>query len=83
MYEVLDVTAMVRDIKTSHVRKRSKPMNRYHSTFLVKPGTSTKWIPADSMLKRTPEGFWEVHTPIKNRELIRRLALALDAIAYI
>ena len=83
MYEVLDVAVMVREIKTSHVRKRTKPINSYDSTFLCKPGTSIKWIPAGSLIKRTPEGYWEVHTKITNRELIKRLAKALDCVAYI
>lgn len=83
MYEVLDVKVMVRDIRTQQVRKRTKPLRGYESVLLCKPGTSMKWIPPNSLIKKTPEGYWEVYTLIKNKKTLKMLAKVLDAVAYL
>lgn len=79
MYNVLDVPAM---IKTKHpIRNRKKPISGYESTLLVRPGTKLDLIPPGSEI-RYAYGQWEIHMPIKNKKIVKKLAKALDAIAY-
>jgi hypothetical protein len=79
MYNVLDIPEM---IKAKHAtRNRKKPIIGFHSTILLRPGTELDLIPPGSEL-RFAYGQWEAHLPIKNKEIVKKLAKALDAIAY-
>ena len=79
MYVVLDVNEMM---KAKHpIRRRQKPIGKFGSTLLLKPGTPIDLIPAGSEI-RFSYGSLEVHMPIKNKKIVKRLAKALDAIAY-
>lgn len=79
MYNVLDVPAMM---KTKHpIRTRIKPINGFESTILLRPGTPLDLIPPGSEI-RYAYGSWEIHMPIKNKKIVKKLAKALDAIAY-
>ena len=79
MYIVMDVEAMM---KTKHpIRKRQKPAVGFQSTLLLRPGTDISIIPPGSEI-RYAYGSWEVHMPISNTEIIKRLAAHLDAIAW-
>ena len=80
MYNVLDVPAMM---KAKHpIRNRKKPIGNYGSTLLVRPGTKLDLIPPGSEI-RYAYGSWEIHMPITNKNIVKKLAKALDAIAYI
>lgn len=82
MYNVLDIPKMTK-IKNHHTRRRSKPLAGYHSTILLKSGSNLDLIPPGSLLVRNQDGEWEAHLPIKNKEIVKKLAKALDAIAFL
>lgn len=80
MYVVLDVEQMM---KAKHpIRRRQRPIGKFGSTLLLRPGTKLDLIPAGSEI-RYSYGSWEVHMPITNKNIVKKLAKALDAIAYI
>lgn len=82
MYNVLDIPKMTK-IKNHHTRRRSRPLSGYHSTILLKSGSNLDLIPPGSLLVRNTDGEWEAHLPIKNKEIVKKLAKALDAIAFL
>ena len=81
MYIVLDIPTMMKKPST-HVRKRQKPLAGYDSTILVRGGTKLDLVPPDSEI-RFVGGVWEIHMKIKNKKIVEKLALALDAIAFL
>ena len=62
-------------------KKRKQPLKGYHSALLLKGGTPLEWIPAGSEIRYSGK-YWEVHMPIKNKLIVKKLAKALDAVAY-
>ena len=82
MYEVLDVPRMTK-IKQPHTRRRSQPLKGYHSTILLKGGTDISLLPPDTLLVKNAEGLWEAHMTISNKLIVKKLAKALDAIAFL
>lgn len=80
MYEVVDVKAFPK-VKPQ-VRRRNRPVKPFGSTILLKPGSSLRLIPPGSEI-RYVSGHWEVHMHITNKEIVKKLAYALDAIAFI
>lgn len=82
MYNVLDIPKMTK-VKNPHTRKRTKPLNGYHSTILLKAGSKLDLLPPGSLVVRNQDGEWEAHLPIKNKEIVKKLAKALDAIAFL
>ena len=81
MYNVLDIPTMMKK-PTPHVRKRQKPLAGYHSTILVRGGTNLDLVPPGSEIRRVGD-VWEIHMKIKNKEIVKKLAKALDAIAFL
>lgn len=81
MYEVIDVKHMMKKT-THHVRKRRQALKGYDSVLLLRAGTKLDLIPANSELRKVGD-VWEVHIPIKNKEIVKKLALALDAVAFL
>lgn len=82
MYIVLDIPTMTK-IKNPHTRRRTKPLTGYHSTILLRQGSKLDLIPPGSLIVRNTDGEWEAHTTIANKEIVKKLAEMLDAIAYI
>lgn len=80
MYNVLDVPAMMK--AHSATRRRKTPIKGYGSTLLVRPGTNLDLIPPGSEI-RYAYGSWEIHIPITNKKIVKKLAKALDAIAFL
>ena len=80
MYNVLDVPVMMKANFTA--RRRIRPIKGYHSTLLLKGGTPLDLIPPGSEIKRVGD-LWEVHMPIKNKNIVKKLAKALDAVAFL
>lgn len=80
MYVVLDVKKMMNS--SPHTRRRTQPLAGYNSTLLLRPGTKIDLIPPGSELRYT-HGNWEVHMPISNAEIVKRLAKELDAIGWL
>lgn len=80
MYEVIDVSAFPK--VNPQIRRRQKPVRPYSSTILLKPGTNVELIPPDSEIKYV-SGYWEVHMPLTNKLIIKKLAKELDAIAFL
>jgi hypothetical protein len=80
MYEVLDVKCMMK--ATGHARKRMRPAAKYQSTLLLKGGTRLDLIPSGSEIRKIGDQ-WEVHMTISNKEIVKKLAKALDAIAFL
>jgi hypothetical protein len=79
MYVVLDVKDMM--ATSPHTRKRQQPVKPYNSTLLLRPGTKLDLIPPGSEI-RYAYGSWEVHMPLANRTMVKRLAQELNAIAW-
>lgn len=80
MYEVIDVKQMMQ--VASPTRRRTKPINGFNSTILLRPGTDISIIPPDSEIRYT-HGSWECHTQISNKKILKKLAKELDAIAFL
>lgn len=82
MYVVLDIPKMTK-IKNLHTRRRTKPLAGYHSTILLKQGSKLDLIPPGSLIVRNQDNIWEAHLPLKNKEIVKKLAEALDAVAFL
>ena len=82
MYNVLDVPKMTK-VKNHHTRRRNFPLAGYNSTILLKKGSKIDLLPPDSLLVRNQDGEWEAHTPISNKEIVKRIAESMDAIAWL
>lgn len=82
MYVVLDIPTMTK-IKNPTTRRRTKPLAGYHSTILLRQGSKLDLIPPGSLIVRNQDNIWEAHLPLKNKEIVKKLAEALDAIAFI
>jgi hypothetical protein len=83
MYVVKDIKSFPK--ATPQVRKRTQPLNGYNSTLLLNPGTNIELIPANAIIVKnlgSKEGVWEAHLTISNPEIVKRLAVELDAIAW-
>ena len=80
MYEVLDIPKMVRI--AGHIRQRKKPIAGFKSTLLLRPGTDLGYIPPNSEL-RLVSGYWECHTQLSNKKILKKLAESLDAVAFL
>lgn len=81
MYEVLDVKTMMKKA-TLHARRRVRPAAGYKSVMMLKGGTKLDLVPPGSEIRRVGD-VWEVHMPIQNKEIVKKLAKVLDAIAFI
>lgn len=81
MYEVLNVRDMMKKT-THHVRKRKNALNGYNSVILLKGGVDITLIPPNSELRKVGD-LWEVHMPLKNQEIVKKLAKHLDAVAFL
>lgn len=80
MYNVLDVPAMMKT--NPPIRRRNKPIKSFGSTLLLRSGTSLDLIPAGSEI-RFSYGSWEIHMPLTNKRIVKRLAKQLNAIAWL
>ena len=80
MYNVLDVPEMMK--ANGSIRRRNKPHRGHGSTLLLKSGTSLDLIPEGSEI-RFAYGSWEIHMPLRNKRMVKRLAKQLDAIAWL
>lgn len=79
MYVVIDVKDMM--AVSAQTRRRQQPISGYNSTILLRPGTKLDLIPPGSEI-RYANGSWEVHMPLTNKTIIKRLAQQLNAIAW-
>jgi hypothetical protein len=83
LFKVLDAEEMALARKKSHMtRSRKTPIKGYNSTLILKPSSNIMLIPENSQLKYAGGSYWEAHTPEKDEKNVKKLALALDAIAY-
>lgn len=85
MYQILDARRMMR-VRAFQTRRRKKSPKGFNSSILLAPGTNVKMldqIPDGSMLQRTIEGFWEAHVNVDSKENLKKIAKAVDAIAYL
>lgn len=81
MYEVLDVKTMMKKA-TLHARRRVRPQAGYQSVIMLRGGTKLDLVPPGSEIRRVGD-VWEVHMKISNKEIVKKLAKVLDAIAFI
>ena len=80
MYNVLDVRAFPQ--VNVAVRRRNRPVKPFGSTILLRPKADINLIPPNSEIKCV-RGHWEVHTPLTNKRIVKRLAKELNAIAWL
>lgn len=80
MYNVLDVPAMMKT--NPPIRRRNKPIKGHGSTLLLRSGTPLDLIPEGSEI-RFAYGSWEIHMPLTNKRIVKRLAKQLNAIAWL
>lgn len=64
------------------IRRRTKPLNGFNSTILLRPGTDLTLIPPNSEI-RYANGSWECHTMLSNKKILKKLAKTLDAVAFL
>ena len=97
MYEVLDVSRMIR-IKSPHVRNRTAPpvkrgvpkhenRNLWGGLLLINAGTPSealRLLPDGSEIKCCiqDKSVWEVYIPLDFKKNVKLLAKRLDAIAF-
>lgn len=81
MYEVLDADSY-RNIKIPSIKLRKRPLNGFFGSFVLKPGTNLRFIPADTKIYYR-DGVWEAHTKEKNKKIRENIAKKVDAIAFL
>lgn len=83
MYQVLDIELWRKAGQTPH--KRRAPLKPYKSALLLPSGTDLKRLdilPPGCLLTRARGNAWEVHMPIANKIIVKKLSKTLDAIAF-
>jgi len=83
MYQVIDREQYRKAGLTCH--KRKQPLKPYLSALILPSGIDIKRLdilPKGSLLIRAKGNHWEVHMPISNKIIVKKMAKVLDAVAF-
>lgn len=80
MYELL---IDPEEVKPKSILRRKRPIVGYESTILLKPGSSVALLPPGTEIRRIHNGMWEAHLPIKNKKIVKNIAIRLDAVGFL